>query len=429
MFLRYMLPLILAVLYTSTPAHAEDVVQATGRVYTADAKQPLAHALVAIYDDKNNVIAHAKTDADGRYVVSVPRSALHLPGVRKGNGFFKQLGRGIKAVAGVALSTVSAVAPLALGGTEALAVLGGLDGLRSLAGPKSNGNAVAQTLHENSGLVAKLMAGTLTRDEEEDLINDGVPPQVIEKLRNASRGQATGVTDNAPDPNAPGALHMRVSLPGYRDLQSVGQIYWAQEETLSANGKTTKRLAAWLDPIHLAPISVAGAAVLLDAASSRVSRSYFRFEEARVEPSIVERGQTATVSVRLQTPPEPDNLPFLVVGRIINGRGERSVLFELKPTSEPGTYRGAFVIDRSFAKNDQTICILAYPVPRSGSPGQRSKSAEEALDRAGVWRLDQPFDWNPLVVASRNRAELRLTVVEPVAATRPARSDASTSNL
>src|SRR5262245_32741995 len=67
-----------AELMMSAAAGADDLVWATGKVLSAQERKPLADAAVAVYDNKGRVVDYARTDADGKYALTIPRGALHL---------------------------------------------------------------------------------------------------------------------------------------------------------------------------------------------------------------------------------------------------------------------------------------------------------------------------------------------------------------
>src|SRR5687767_131543 len=83
-------------------AGAEDKVEAVGRILASDGKTPLQDAMIAVYDEQGKVIAHGKTDSEGRYRIPVPRSALHLVKKRSGSGFLGGLLKGVGSVVNVA---------------------------------------------------------------------------------------------------------------------------------------------------------------------------------------------------------------------------------------------------------------------------------------------------------------------------------------
>jgi len=57
------------------------------------------------------------------------------------------------------------------------------------------------------------------------------------------------------------------------------------------------------------------------------------------------------------------------------------------------------------------ISIIAYAADEQ-HPGRR-KNAEGAIEHAGLWEAHKPFVYDPLIVVSRTRADVTLTVVSP----------------
>ena len=78
---KFLLAWILSLLCVRV-ASAEELVWATGKVFTDDGRTPLSDAIVAVYDDRYHVIDYAKTGPDGAYTLTIPRHALHLTRVR-----------------------------------------------------------------------------------------------------------------------------------------------------------------------------------------------------------------------------------------------------------------------------------------------------------------------------------------------------------
>jgi hypothetical protein len=190
---------------------------------------------------------------------------------------------------------------------------------------------------------------------------------------------------------------MKVSAPGRNDAVSIAKVYWMQEEVYRVGGAERRSFAAWFDPVHLRPDR--------DEKRSTIGSEYLKFSDARLEPSIAERGQTVTISARLPMPPEPAT-PVVVIAR--NSRTGQVI--QLEPAGGD-RYVGSFVVDRKAPRDDQVLSLIAY-AEASDKPG-RNRAAEAAIQRAGLFDVRRPFVYNPLLVASRNRADVTLTVVEP----------------
>jgi hypothetical protein len=343
--------LLVALLASPSISTADDLVWATGRVMSADGRRPLSGAIVAVYDDKNHVVDYAKTDSNGEYTLALNKSVLHLKG-KGGGGFLRQV----------------------------VGVVGGVG--RVIAMPIKEGINAAAALSKVADPVTKAGVGAAS-GVAKTLVDTAFP-------RDRKKGEV-------PERMQPGAMVMKVSAPGHDDALSVARVYWMQEELYRSGGKEKKALTAWVDP---AKMGTGG-----PDKPSTISSDYLTFTEARMEPSIAEPGQTVSISVRMPTPPDP-RTPAVVVAR--NSRTGQTV--HLLPGGD-GYYQGEFVVDKKFPKNDQTYCVLAY-AEQEDRPG-RNKKAEDALNGAGLFNPEKQFMYNPLLLVSRNRAELTLTVVEP----------------
>lgn len=336
-------------------AGTEDLVWTTGRVIDANGK-PVTNAVVAVYDDRNQVVDYARTDSNGEYALAVPRKVMHLDKPRR--GFLAQVFTGVTRFVGGATEFVAN--PLRVG-------------VRAITASQA---ATASDPVTQGGIAA---AGAAV-------------DQVLGMMTPRRRPRATSGTEERKEP---GALVIKVTAPGHKDLVAVNRVYWMQQETFRAGGKQTRTTAAWLDPIKVVPANTSG--------SSEILEDYLHFTSARLEPSIAEAGQRVKIIAHLAMPPEP-RIHAVVVAR--NNRTGQ--IWELYP-SEPGVYVGEFVIDRRFPRNDQIISILAYAA-NDAAPGRRPE-VERVLIRSGLWDASRPFAYDPLKVVSRNRADVVLTVV------------------
>jgi hypothetical protein len=378
---------------TGLPVRASDAVQTTGQVFQSDGKTPLANATVAIVDEKGKVIANAKTDVDGRYTLHVPRGAFHLP-EHKGGNFLGGVGKALSTVAQVA-------APLAAGLAGGGAAAGLAESaLSHVAGAAHPPGAVIATPED---AVRHIPQASRDRIHQQG-ISDSMLAQALKQgpldlLNNFGKSRDEFV-DNPPDPKSPGALTIRVSRTDYSELDNVNQVYWMQDVREEEKGKDRKITAATLDPILLSKPD--------EGKVSRIDRKRMQFSAGTPTPTLIEFGQKLSVKARFSVPDEQKS-EIVVIAR----NSKSGEIYELTPSAD-GIYAAEIEVDKRFQKDEQTISILAY---RSDAekPG-RSKKVEEALEHAGHWKLDKAYEYNPLLVASRNRLDLRLTVVE---ATKP----------
>jgi hypothetical protein len=310
--------------------------------------RPVGGATVAIYNDKNQVVDYAKSDGDGNYALAVPRSTLHLD--KKGGGFFHK-------VAG------------AVGGVGRIAAMPLKAGIRAAAG-----------IATASDPITRVGIGTAS----------GVAQGLVDVMAPRERKKAVELR------KLPGVVVMKVTAEGHNDAVSLARIYWMEEQRLRSGGREQKVVTSWVDPVKLTSTR--------SNEPSMFDSTYLTFSAPRFEPSIAEPGQSVRLMTRLSLPDEP-RTPIVVVAR----NHKTGELYELERL-DAGVYGTTISIDKKFPRNDQTFTILAYA--EQDEQLGRSRKVEDALVRANYFNPDKPFLYNPLVVVSRNRAEVVLTVVE-----------------
>jgi hypothetical protein len=353
-FTRTILSFLIIVCAVGT-AGAEDPVWTTGKVLGPDGK-PVAGAIVAAYDDSNKVVDYARTDKNGEYALAVPKRALHID--KHGQTFFASVFGSAERFGG---STVGFVTDPLRAGVRAVTSAEAAN----YADPVTKGTVTA------GGVVADQMLGMLT------------PPRHRTLRPKAERIQ-------------PGVVMMKVISPQSNDMIDIDRVYWMQEEELRAGGKSKKTIAAWLDPVKLAPAG--------SDSASKVEAQYLKFTHVRISPSVAERGQIVHVSTKLIIPPDP-HVDVVVVAR----NAKTGEMWELHP-GDGDTFETDVTVDKKFANDDQSIEIIAYAALRD-KPGRRS-DVEHAIDRSGMWDPLKPYVYNPLLVVSRNRGEATLTIVQ-----------------
>ena len=189
---------------------------------------------------------------------------------------------------------------------------------------------------------------------------------------------------------------IKVVAPSSNDMVDVGKIYWLQSEEIKVGGKSRRTMAAWLDPVKL---TVAGT-----EQPSKFDSNYLKFNHVRLAPSLAEPGQVIHLQASISIPPDP-HVDIVVVARHKSGQ-----TWELHP-SQGDLFETDITIDKRFGSDDQAITILAYAAIHE-KPGRR-KDAEAAIAGAGLWDPQRPYQYNPLLVVSRNRGLATLTVVKP----------------
>lgn len=338
------------------PCLATEYVWATGKVLDASGR-PLSNAFVAVYDDSNKIVDYTRTDRSGEYALAVPKQVLHLEH-KHGKGFVADVFTGMIRLTGDAIGFINN--PVR-------------SGIHAIASAESA--TFADPLTKGG-----ISAGTAVADQALTMLT----PRNHRPVPTALRKQ-------------PGALLMKIVAPNSNDLVEIGHIYWMQEERLRLGGKQEHTLAVWLDPIQLTSVD--------SEKPSKFQTDYLHFTRARLEPSLAEPGQIVHITAQLLSPPTPAIYAIVVARNNHTGQS-----WELEPTGN-GRYEGDFAVDKRFAHDDQTISILAYAA-KEQKPGRRA-NAEHAIASAGLWDPKKPYVYDPLLVVSRNRADLTLTVVVP----------------
>lgn len=337
-------------------ARAEQPVWATGHIVDS-AGRPLSGAIIAVYDDNNRVLDYARTDENGDYALSIPRNSLHLQ-ERKGKGFIADVAGGVTRFVG---GTAEFVANPLRAGVRAVTS----SQVSAFADPLTKGGIAA-----GGFIVDRTLFAIAPKPKQ---------PTEIEQRK------------------MPGAFLIKVIAPDKNDLVGVTRVYWLQKEIYKAQGRQTETLAAWLDPIQLTPVT--------SDKPSEIQSTYLNFTSARIQPALAEAGQSVKISVTLKTPAEPTIRTIVVAKDTRTGK-----IYELSNIGD-GRFETSFLVDKRFPKDDHPFVILAYPASLQ-NPGRRP-GVERSIDTAGLWDLKRPYIYDPLLVVSRNRAEVTLTILGP----------------
>lgn len=323
-----------------------------GSVVDLVTHQPLAGATVAVRTRNGKVLAWGKTNAAGEFDIEGSYvEHVRLPDYRdKSPGLFGQIARGAGRVFRIARHNIGRV-------------------VRPAA--KAAGAAVGGAIGAD---VAGAVAGAVAP----------VPESVLPEV---------------PDEDGPGVFIAKVVCPGYQDYQGPVQAYWMDPP--DDEGDNT--LDFWLDPIALAPRT--------DDKESKLRSGprgeFMRLRQAALEPSIAPRNSSFTISVRLTIPPEA------VEGIKVIARSDRTEeMVPLEPVAEdPGLFRGQMKVGAEWPLNDQKIILLALRSVPASADGPRSAVPEVLAEKLSLWKA-RKFTFDPQILASRDREELTLTVVE-----------------
>jgi hypothetical protein len=357
------------------PNHKDPFIRGAvfGRVEDSAGK-PVAGATVAILARTGKVISWGRTDAKGCYVLAAnPKVALDIQPSRN---------RGLLRMCYLAAENV-AMAPV-----KVIANVVANPGLTVA----NAGVSIA------SGTAAPLEAQAL----ESQVPNHETAVQAQLATQGAVAAQALGVGPKFvdADTSTEGQANLLIEAPGCKKAVVKAGAYWVEPPT-KEDGKAIG-LQAWVNTVKLAADGAKGDAVVVSEAYSLC--------DASVTPTLVAAGSDVHICVKL-TCPDEGNRPVRVFAR----ECPRNQVVELLPGKIKDVYEGTMKLDRLSSLGDATICIAA--LREQPVDVKLNVNSSEALTRF-VKRLEdmeagKPYGYDPMVMASDNRADVKLTVLSP----------------
>ncbi len=331
-----------------------------GRVLDQDGK-PVAGATVAV-KSAGKILAWTKTDEKGGYALSVdPKVALNLRPSRH-RGLLEQCVQGVGDVV---------MAPVKVVG-DAVS--------RPGATVKSTVESVA------SGSPAPIAV---------QAVGAALPGKTAVQGAAARAALGDGPHSAAQRMGKKGEVQVVVSATGFKDADVSPSAYWLEGPQEPGGG-----LQAWVETVKLAPKA--------GQKQSEVVHEAITLSDPTVDPSLVPTGGTVKISVKLNSPDGPHHKV-----RVFAREARRATVVELAPGADPSVYSGSLTLDPKEAAGETTICIgalRASPVEVRLRPGKSDPLV------AFVRRLDdmgpgKPYEYDPLIMASENRADVKVTVL------------------
>jgi hypothetical protein len=194
----------------------------------------------------------------------------------------------------------------------------------------------------------------------------------------------------------PGEVRIAVSASQYKDANGQAGTVWMEASPDENTGPQGR-----LETVKLAPAS--------GDKNSEVANEAILLSDGKIEPGMAPSGGAAKVSVKLQV---PEGLsPRL---RVFAREDRKHTVAELKP-GEGGVYTGDLRIDPKAPPGPTTVTVVALreePVevklPKDkDDPLLRFAAELDDLDP------DHPYGYDPRIMASENRIDLGLTVLDP----------------
>lgn len=346
-----------------------------GHVLDVDGK-PVSNATVALQDASGKIVAWTRTNALGEYALAAdPMNALHLRASAR-RGLLEQCAR---AVGDAAMAPVKIV-----------------------------GNAVVNPGQTLKAAFVAVATGTPTA-----LVGQVVVPSLSDKtLPDATMKQARDVAAHTVVGEGPkssytppkadkGAVTLLVSAPNFKEAKLKAGAYWLEGPTILGNRPLG--MQAWLDTVKLAPTA--------GGKKSDVVAEGLTLVEPMLDQTLVPAGSVVKIQVKLVSPPGPDHRV-----RVFVRESHRDVVAELAPQAggDPNIYIGALKLDPKTPGGETTLCIAALraaPVDVKFDP-HKADPLEPFVHRLDDMRADRPYQYDPRIMASENRIEVKLMVLD-----------------
>jgi hypothetical protein len=352
-----------------------------GRVMDAATGKPLPDATVALQDKGGKVLAWTKTDAEGKYALCADSlNALQLRASRR-RGLLERVARGVGQVVTTPVKVVA-------------------DAVKAVDPLKTGKAAIISTVTANPAPVAAQVLGNATKT-----ITDQAAAKARENAAKAVLGERQATPKEKRQTLVPGEVFLSVVAPGYKDLKDKAGAYWL-EPPAPADGKTPATgVRAWLETVKLAPTSAADK-------KCEVVNCAILLAEGKIEPALAAPGTPVKLSVKLAT---PENQPLKV--RVFAREDKSRAVTELKAAAggTPGVFTGEMPLDAGLKAGDTTISLVALRAEPI-EVDLKDNKADPLLDFArGLDDLDadKAYEFDPRIMASENRLDLSLTILDP----------------
>ncbi len=347
-----------------------------GRVLDIDGK-PVPDATVALQEANGKVLTWTKTNAQGEYALAAdPMTALHLrPSARRG-----LLEACARAVGDVAMAPVKVVGDAVVN-----------------PGKTIKNVAVSVATGTPAPLAAQAIAPVVG--------NKSAPDQTAKQARDVAVRTAAG-EGPAPRGKKPtvekGEAQLIVSAPNFKEAKATAGAFWMECACLEKKEKPLG-MQAWLEAIKLAPV--------VGDKKSGAAQEALTLTEPVLEPALVPAGGSVKLKVKLLSPPGPEHKV-----RIFAREARKDTVVELLPQegADKSIYTGTLNVDPGVPAGETVITIAglrAEPVEVKLN-SKKADPLQEFVRRLDDMRPDKPYQYDPRIMASENRLDLKVTVLD-----------------
>lgn len=352
------------------------VVDSTGKVVPG--------ATVALQDKGGKTIAWTTTDAQGQYAIPVDcLKTLQLRPSRR-RGLLASMAHGLGQV--VTVPVKAAVA----GVTTAVKAVNPVGTVKATVVSVATGSPAP--------VLSQLASATATSTA------DNSQHRARENAARAMMGERLIQPAAKKDELIPGEVFVAVSAPNFKAVKGKAGAYWL-EQPPQPTEKDAKPLGtrAWLETIKLAPATAA------PDKNSEIVRMAVLLGEAHMDPGLAPAGATLKISTKLLT---PDNMPL--VARVFARETKTKTVVELKPQGG-NVFAGELPLDPKIPLGETTVAIVALRAEPIEVNLKESKTDPLLEFARQLDELDagKAYDFDPRIMASENRLDLKLTVLDP----------------
>jgi hypothetical protein len=352
-----------------------------GKVVDTTTGKPIPEATVALQEKNGKVIAWTKTDAQGQY--AIPTDALKTLQLRpsRRRGLLSSMARGIGKVVTVPVK----------------AAINGATAVAKQANPVATVKATAISVATGNPVpVVSQVAGTTAAS-----IAENSKKQARENAARAVMGERLSQPAAKKDELVPGEVLLAVSAPNFKAVKGKAGAYWLEQIAAATEKEEKRGTRAWLETVKLAPAA--------GDKNSEIEKMAVLLGEARLDPVLAPAGATLNISTKLMTPAGQP-----LVARVFAREDKKKKVVELKPQGG-NVFAGQLVLDPKTPIGETTVTIVALRAEPIEVDLKESKEDPllyfaEQLDELDA---DKAYDFDPRIMASENRLDLKVTILDP----------------
>ncbi len=343
-----------------------------GTVISSLTGKPLANATVALQDKAGKVIAWAKTNAEGKYTVTADTLAVLQLRPSRHRGLLEKVAHGVGAAVALPVKVVAG----AVKQVDPVAIV--------------KAGVVSAVIVNPAPLTAQVVvtAGKAVTDQAASKVRENAARTLLGERQATPKEKRSAMV--------PGEVFLLVVASGFKDLKDKVGAYWLEP--------TPKGVGAWLETVKLAPITE-------EKKLSEVENSAVLLAEGKVEPSLAPAGSPVALSVKLTT---PGAFP-LKIRIFAREEGKRTVIELKAKEGSPGLYTGTMPLAPDLKAGDTRISLIALRAEPIGVSLKDNKADPllEFVRELDDFDADKPYEFDLRIMASENRLDLPLTVLDP----------------